>query len=61
MSLPMAPKDIATHPIKGSVVDPIDKNMKEADVDRKVRLTCYRRPIYSDLTFASLSSACTAS
>ncbi|KAF9560678.1 hypothetical protein CPC08DRAFT_665210 [Agrocybe pediades] len=38
MSLPAAPKDISTHPVKGSVVDPIDRNQKEADVDRKIRL-----------------------
>jgi hypothetical protein len=36
MSLPIAPKDIGDHPAKGSVVDPIDRNAKEADVDRKV-------------------------
>jgi hypothetical protein len=37
MSLPTATKDISAHPAKGSVVDPIDKDKKEADVDRKVR------------------------
>jgi hypothetical protein len=37
MSLPMATKDVSDHPAKGSVVDPINKEQKEADVDRKVR------------------------
>lgn len=37
MSLPIAPKDISDHPAKGSVVDPINREQKEADVDRKVR------------------------
>jgi len=36
MSLPAAPKDISTHPTKGSVVDPVNKANKEADIDRKV-------------------------
>jgi hypothetical protein len=36
MSLPPAPKDISTHPTKGSVVDPVNKANKDADVDRKV-------------------------
>ncbi|KAH9474282.1 hypothetical protein JR316_0013445 [Psilocybe cubensis] len=36
--LPPAPKDISTHPAKGSVVDPVDKAAKDADVDRKIRL-----------------------
>ncbi len=38
MSLPPAPKDISAHPQKGSVIDPVDKAAKEADVDRKVCL-----------------------
>ncbi|KZP14441.1 hypothetical protein FIBSPDRAFT_912787 [Athelia psychrophila] len=38
MSLPTAPKDVSAHPIKGSVVDPVVKADKEADVDRKIRL-----------------------
>lgn len=38
MSLPNAPKDISAHPAKGSVVDPVIKADKEADVDRKIRL-----------------------
>ncbi|PBK79985.1 hypothetical protein ARMGADRAFT_1099659 [Armillaria gallica] len=38
MSLPPAPKDISAHPQKGSVIDPVDKAAKEADVDRKIRL-----------------------
>ncbi|EIN12698.1 hypothetical protein PUNSTDRAFT_97516 [Punctularia strigosozonata HHB-11173 SS5] len=38
MSLPIAPKDISDHPTKGSVVDPINREKKEADVDRKLRL-----------------------
>ncbi|KAF9534642.1 hypothetical protein CPB83DRAFT_755601 [Crepidotus variabilis] len=37
MSLPAAPKDISAKPTKGSVVAPIDKANKEADVDRKIR------------------------
>lgn len=37
MSLPIAPKDVSDHPTKGSVVDPINRELKEADVDRKVR------------------------
>lgn len=36
MSLPNAPKDISSHPVAGSVVDPVNKQKKEADVDRKV-------------------------
>ncbi|PPQ90960.1 hypothetical protein CVT25_015686 [Psilocybe cyanescens] len=36
--LPPAPKDISAHPAKGSVVDPVDKAAKDADVDRKIRL-----------------------
>jgi hypothetical protein len=35
----MATKDVSDHPAKGSVVDPINKEQKEADVDRKVRST----------------------
>ncbi|KAK0472851.1 hypothetical protein IW261DRAFT_1506212 [Armillaria novae-zelandiae] len=38
MSLPPAPKDISAHPQKGSVVDPVDKAAKDADVDSKIRL-----------------------
>ncbi|KZT38525.1 hypothetical protein SISSUDRAFT_986068 [Sistotremastrum suecicum HHB10207 ss-3] len=37
MSLPPAPKDISDHPQKGSVVDPVNKDLKDADVDRKMR------------------------
>lgn len=36
MSLPTAPKDISDHPTAGSVVDPVNKKLKDADVDRKV-------------------------
>ncbi|KAF8983170.1 hypothetical protein BDQ17DRAFT_1549062 [Cyathus striatus] len=36
MSLPIAPKDISEHPMKGSVIDPVDKAKKDADVDRKL-------------------------
>lgn len=36
MSLPPAQKDISEHPAKGSVVDPVNKADKDADVDRKV-------------------------
>ncbi|KAF8148712.1 hypothetical protein B0H34DRAFT_668275 [Crassisporium funariophilum] len=38
MSLPLAQKDISTHPAKGSVVDPVNKVQKDKDVDRKIRL-----------------------
>ncbi|KAK0472554.1 hypothetical protein IW261DRAFT_1508059 [Armillaria novae-zelandiae] len=44
MSLPPAPKDISAHPQKGSVVDPVDKAAKDADVDSKVRLRKSRLP-----------------
>ncbi|KDQ55295.1 hypothetical protein JAAARDRAFT_159347 [Jaapia argillacea MUCL 33604] len=37
MSLPIAPKDISDHPKAGSVVDPVNKQQKDADVDRKLR------------------------
>lgn len=36
MSLPTAPKDISDKPKAGSVTDPVNKNMKDADIDRKV-------------------------
>lgn len=36
MSLPEATKDISNHPKAGSVVDPVIKADKDADVDRKV-------------------------
>ncbi|KIM83645.1 hypothetical protein PILCRDRAFT_69340, partial [Piloderma croceum F 1598] len=36
--LPDAPKDISNHPKSGSVVDPVVKADKDADVDRKIRL-----------------------
>lgn len=35
MSLPTAPKDIGNKPTAGSVVDPVNKQAKDADVDRK--------------------------
>ncbi|KDR72326.1 hypothetical protein GALMADRAFT_213339 [Galerina marginata CBS 339.88] len=38
MSLPPTTKDISAHPTKGSVVEPVNKAAKEADVDRKIRL-----------------------
>ncbi|KAI0057660.1 hypothetical protein BV25DRAFT_1970625 [Artomyces pyxidatus] len=38
MSLPNATKDISEHPGKNSVTDPLNKQAKAADVDRKVRL-----------------------
>ncbi|KDR71966.1 hypothetical protein GALMADRAFT_253273 [Galerina marginata CBS 339.88] len=38
MSLPPTTKDISAHPAKGSVVDPVNKAAKDADVDRKIRL-----------------------
>ncbi|KAG7443718.1 uncharacterized protein BT62DRAFT_971879 [Guyanagaster necrorhizus] len=38
MSLPPTIKDISTHPKKGSVVDPVDKVARDADVDRKIKL-----------------------
>lgn len=36
MSLPPTKKDISENPAKGSVVAPVDKVKKEADVSRKV-------------------------
>ncbi|KNZ77287.1 hypothetical protein J132_05945 [Termitomyces sp. J132] len=38
MSLPPAKKDISNHPAPGSVVDPVNRQAKDADVDRKLRL-----------------------
>ncbi|KAF8874992.1 hypothetical protein BD779DRAFT_1450453 [Infundibulicybe gibba] len=38
MSLPTAQKDISAKPAPGSVVDPVNKAAKDADVDRKIRL-----------------------
>ncbi|CAA7258482.1 unnamed protein product [Cyclocybe aegerita] len=38
MSLPPATKDISNHPVKGSVVEPVNKAEKDADVERKLRL-----------------------
>ncbi|KIM39008.1 hypothetical protein M413DRAFT_447366 [Hebeloma cylindrosporum] len=38
MSLPPATKDISAHPGASSVVDPVNKTVKNADVDRKLRL-----------------------
>ncbi|KAG6890844.1 hypothetical protein C0992_012483 [Termitomyces sp. T32_za158] len=38
MSLPPATKDISNHPAPGSVVDPVNRKAKDADVDRKLRL-----------------------
>ncbi|KAK1217909.1 hypothetical protein PQX77_019418 [Marasmius sp. AFHP31] len=38
MSLPPAPKDTSTHPAKGAVIDPVDKDAKDRDVDRKLTL-----------------------
>lgn len=37
MSLPPAPKDISDKPKSGAVTDPVDKQQKDADVDRKLR------------------------
>ncbi|PFH46331.1 hypothetical protein AMATHDRAFT_70122 [Amanita thiersii Skay4041] len=37
MSLPTAPKDISSHPLPGSVTDPVNKTEKDRDVDRKLR------------------------
>ena len=36
MSLPTAQKDVGDHPAKDSVVDPVNKANKDADIDRKV-------------------------
>lgn len=36
MSLPTAPRDISEHPRAGAVTDPVNKQQKDADVDRKV-------------------------
>ncbi|KAL0564659.1 hypothetical protein V5O48_017384, partial [Marasmius crinis-equi] len=38
MSLPPAPKDTSTNPSKGAVIDPVDKDAKDKDVDRKLTL-----------------------
>ncbi|THU95239.1 hypothetical protein K435DRAFT_779121 [Dendrothele bispora CBS 962.96] len=38
MSLSQAPKDVSANPQKGSVIDPVDKNAKDADVERKLKL-----------------------
>lgn len=37
MSLPPAPKDVSSHPARGSVTEPVDKDKMHADVDRKLR------------------------
>ncbi|TFK47462.1 hypothetical protein OE88DRAFT_1636556 [Heliocybe sulcata] len=37
MSLANATKDISDHPAKGSVTDPVNRQQKDADVDRKIR------------------------
>jgi hypothetical protein len=37
MSLPATHKDISAHPAKDSVVDPVNKVNKDADIDRKAR------------------------
>ncbi|OCH87448.1 hypothetical protein OBBRIDRAFT_837378 [Obba rivulosa] len=37
MSLPHATKEVAEHPSKNSVVDPVNKQQQAADVDRKLR------------------------
>jgi hypothetical protein len=38
MSLPPAEKDIGSKPAAGSVVEPVNKGEKDADIDRKIRL-----------------------
>ncbi|CCM07009.1 uncharacterized protein FIBRA_09328 [Fibroporia radiculosa] len=38
MSLPQAKKDISDHPAAGSVADPVNRDKKNADVDRKLRM-----------------------
>ncbi|KAG7087026.1 hypothetical protein E1B28_013005 [Marasmius oreades] len=38
MSLPAAPKDTTTSPAKGAVFDPVNKELKDKDVDRKLSL-----------------------
>ena len=49
MSLPTAPKDISEKPKSGAVTDPVDKQQKDADVDRKVRfLNCFQMWHYFD-------------
>ncbi|EJD07781.1 uncharacterized protein FOMMEDRAFT_16402 [Fomitiporia mediterranea MF3/22] len=37
MSLPTAPRDISENPQAGAVTDPVNKQQKDADVDRKLR------------------------
>ena len=41
MSLPPATKDISAHPAKSSVIDPVNKTVKNADIDRKVRICAH--------------------
>ncbi|KAL1739883.1 hypothetical protein HDZ31DRAFT_68488 [Schizophyllum fasciatum] len=38
MSLPQAPRDISSKPKAGAVTDPVNKQHKNEDIDRKVRL-----------------------
>ncbi|PCH43513.1 hypothetical protein WOLCODRAFT_164502 [Wolfiporia cocos MD-104 SS10] len=38
MSLPQASRDVSDRPAQGSVVEPINRDRKNADVDRKLRL-----------------------
>jgi len=37
MSLPPARKDLSEHPAPGTVVDPVNREQKDADIDRKLR------------------------
>ncbi|KAF9256822.1 hypothetical protein L218DRAFT_910995 [Marasmius fiardii PR-910] len=38
MSLPPTQKDTTTHPSQGAVIDPVNKELKDKDVDRKLSL-----------------------
>jgi len=38
MSLPQAKRDISENPAAGAVTDPVNKQQKDADIDRKLRL-----------------------
>ena len=46
MSLPTAPRDISDHPKAGAVTDPVNKQQKDADVDRKVSLNCLLKHLF---------------
>jgi len=55
MSLPPATKDVSNKPAAGSVVDPVNKTAKDADVDRKVCTWFIRNGIESASRAESIS------